>query len=582
MDTQYFAFYAGTSTDNMTLICSSEYNPGILSPSIKKEVNTAGSLEFTILPDHPYYNSIQRYLTIVDVYLRNTIVFRGRVFTISKDFYKQAKISCEGNLSWFIDNYLPKSSEVLENVKPFTSVVKKKLAEFNASMEEYKHFATGIMEPPNQVGNMIDSDTVVDGFVFSSSDGNTQVETHNGVLETGYLDYEDGTTYNLYVGEYEDSGSTSNGFFLYNSSYSYLGRISGGVLNTSKITAARITVANVAYFRVAGVYPSSTPGSDTDTPNKVLVNSGSWYIRQKPSSKSTALAVAHGGDTFPYVSTTNNSWYEIMYGEKHAYISRKGTTVQYVQVVEPTEEETEEEVIKDLFWVTTVDETIDPDEDNTWAGGNWGDYLVAWINDAQHVMMRARVVNGKNVLDILNPRRAVTPVSEIVFADNLIDLQSESEEIEAYSYIYPIFEGVAYPNEFPPVEIPNAVAMYGKIYKEIDFGQKPTTTSKRKLYNTRMQQLLSLYDPTIVERYRIKALDKKLIFDNYDFSIIDVCDVVRVKSTKHIGQIVYLLCLSVSLDVFNPENNEYEIGQYIDDGEDARIKALTASFAKKR
>lgn len=72
--------------------------------TITKEVNKSGSFVFTINADHPFYNRIQRLKTIITVYKRDKIVFRGRVITDGIGFFKDKTFTCEGELSFLLDS----------------------------------------------------------------------------------------------------------------------------------------------------------------------------------------------------------------------------------------------------------------------------------------------------------------------------------------------------------------------------------------------------------------------------------------------------------------------------------------------
>ena len=51
----------------------------IFNPSVELELNKTGSFEFTIYPNHPYYNSIHKLKSIITVFQDDFILFRGRV-----------------------------------------------------------------------------------------------------------------------------------------------------------------------------------------------------------------------------------------------------------------------------------------------------------------------------------------------------------------------------------------------------------------------------------------------------------------------------------------------------------------------
>lgn len=76
----------------------------ITKGNITKEVNKSGSFTFTIYPDHPHYDRIQKLKTIITVYKGDHIVFRGRVINESIGFYKDKTFTCEGELSFLLDS----------------------------------------------------------------------------------------------------------------------------------------------------------------------------------------------------------------------------------------------------------------------------------------------------------------------------------------------------------------------------------------------------------------------------------------------------------------------------------------------
>lgn len=76
----------------------------ITKGQVTKEVNKAGSFVFTIYPEHPYYNRIQRLKTIITVYKGSRIIFRGRVLNDKAGFFKDKTFTCEGELAFLLDS----------------------------------------------------------------------------------------------------------------------------------------------------------------------------------------------------------------------------------------------------------------------------------------------------------------------------------------------------------------------------------------------------------------------------------------------------------------------------------------------
>lgn len=93
-----------------TIKCGSRviYDPlipelAIGSPELTQEVNTLGELSFTIYPNHPYYGTLAKLATVLDVYCDGTLVWQGRVIEDEQDIEKAKNIVCEGVLAYLID-----------------------------------------------------------------------------------------------------------------------------------------------------------------------------------------------------------------------------------------------------------------------------------------------------------------------------------------------------------------------------------------------------------------------------------------------------------------------------------------------
>lgn len=78
----------------------------LINPTLVIEDNSAGSLTFTVAPDHPQYQLIADSMReVVNVYNDDDPepLWTGRVLTIDTDFYKRKKVFCEGALAWLND-----------------------------------------------------------------------------------------------------------------------------------------------------------------------------------------------------------------------------------------------------------------------------------------------------------------------------------------------------------------------------------------------------------------------------------------------------------------------------------------------
>ena len=78
----------------------------LIAPKVTQEVNKTGSFEFSIYPDHPYYDLIHRFTDIITVYDDGISepLFRGRIVKDEKGFYNEKKVTCEGELAFLLDS----------------------------------------------------------------------------------------------------------------------------------------------------------------------------------------------------------------------------------------------------------------------------------------------------------------------------------------------------------------------------------------------------------------------------------------------------------------------------------------------
>jgi hypothetical protein len=79
----------------------------LISPSLEIESGNAGSLDFTMPPNHLGYNLVDKMRTEVIFKQNDKEMWRGRVLNTDTDFYNQMKVECEGELAYLNDTYQP-------------------------------------------------------------------------------------------------------------------------------------------------------------------------------------------------------------------------------------------------------------------------------------------------------------------------------------------------------------------------------------------------------------------------------------------------------------------------------------------
>lgn len=85
------------------------YIPGddsfsVLDPVLNREENKAGSLEFTMLPEHPYYGQLEKLKLGITVLEDEKIIFKGRIRSSEGDFDNENELKVEGKLAVLNDS----------------------------------------------------------------------------------------------------------------------------------------------------------------------------------------------------------------------------------------------------------------------------------------------------------------------------------------------------------------------------------------------------------------------------------------------------------------------------------------------
>ena len=126
-----------------SLFCSSEIEElAIINPEIDQEINKAGTFTFTLPPTHPYYNTIQKRTSLIDVYRddESEPLFEGVCIESTVDFYKQKKLVCEGELTFLNDSKLRPQKYQDKTVR---QLLESYISQHNSLVESKKHFTVG-------------------------------------------------------------------------------------------------------------------------------------------------------------------------------------------------------------------------------------------------------------------------------------------------------------------------------------------------------------------------------------------------------------------------------------------------------
>lgn len=112
---------------------------GAFSPRLTVERGKAGSFEFILPPNNVLYDDISKLKSVLCVYQDGELLFRGRVLNDEKDFYKQKKTYCEGDLAFLLDSQ--QRPYIYEG--DAKTVLTKYISAHNSRVDVAKQFAVG-------------------------------------------------------------------------------------------------------------------------------------------------------------------------------------------------------------------------------------------------------------------------------------------------------------------------------------------------------------------------------------------------------------------------------------------------------
>lgn len=191
--------------DDLTL-----YNPlsnelVLGSPTLNLEVNKVGSFSFSIYPNHPHFNDVEKMESIITVFQENKPIFKGRVYSDTVNFYKVKKVEVEGLLAYFNDSIVRQYSFT----GGLTDYLEFLITQHNEQVSEHQRFKLGTVtvEDPN------------DYIVRESSNTPTtwaEIEEKLLKLLGGYIviRYEEDGNYIDYIADYTDTSTQKIAFAI--------------------------------------------------------------------------------------------------------------------------------------------------------------------------------------------------------------------------------------------------------------------------------------------------------------------------------------------------------------------------------
>jgi len=164
----------------------------LLSPHVEGEIDTTGSFEFTVPPNHKFYNRFEMSNIMsmtIEVYEGNVQHFFGRPIELHLDFYQNKKIYCEGAMGYFNDS-VQRKKEYDEGTylsEFFRDVIQR----HNEMVEESRRFQVERMTvPDHQIYRKIDFEQTADVLkskLLDAEEGHFFLERRNGINYISFL-----------------------------------------------------------------------------------------------------------------------------------------------------------------------------------------------------------------------------------------------------------------------------------------------------------------------------------------------------------------------------------------------------------
>jgi len=126
--------------DGQDIFNPQERQYALIDPQLSMELNVAGSFEFTMHPSHPFYDDVNPFTSLIEVFESEVLLWFGRPVEITTDFYNQKKVYCEGAFAFFNDSVQRVHEYNSISVHEFFRTV---IANHNEQVDSYKQFVVG-------------------------------------------------------------------------------------------------------------------------------------------------------------------------------------------------------------------------------------------------------------------------------------------------------------------------------------------------------------------------------------------------------------------------------------------------------
>ena len=156
---------------------------------LSQENNTADNFSFTLYPEHPFYNRIEKLNTEIEVFKGARRIFGGRVLNDELNLYRAKTFTCEGYLAYLCDSIVRPYEWQQEDVRAYAQFM---IDQHNQQVDESRQFVLREVTIANNTDYLYRSSiqypntfSELKSKLVTSLGGHMIVEKINGVL---YLD----------------------------------------------------------------------------------------------------------------------------------------------------------------------------------------------------------------------------------------------------------------------------------------------------------------------------------------------------------------------------------------------------------
>ena len=503
-------------------------NEVVTDASMSVEINAAAYLDFTMSRLHPLYDTIAERDGVVTLYWDQKILFQGVIESIDMDIQGNKSISCVSALDYLNDTV----------VRPYSTIAGEQELTAPSSVDGYfqwlidqhndhvldagKLFDVGV----NQGANLQQKN-----FIYRSS---TNTPTTASEITDQLLDSLGGYLTMRYVDD-------RRVLDLYSDIHTMNAQIIDFGVNITDFSKTIDTKDQYTALLLKGGSPEFLGGDFED---------GSFDYWVSHPNTPIATGTVHGGTYSSFFTEGNGEYINSSF-----FYAKKGARYKSTVWIKNERSSTIKaypryQVYEAGDWVgKIIDGSYDVPND-----GEWHEYSFDFMpNLEDYVRIRPRWVfdtvgndgNKRVYVDDFDFRQVegdtdVTedPISVAMVPDG--GMQYDTNILKTGDVIYD----------------PTAVARYG--YKE-KVHEDSTITDVDDLLQAGVKELNKLKDPQI--GLDIKAVDLALFMDGYDH--LNVGDAVRVRSAIHDTD-EFLMVTSITLDLQDPGQSEYNIGKAYD------------------